>query len=113
MIPIRDDQPCTTFPYVNYLIIAANLAAFGYEISVGAHGRGALGELFHQYGATPHNFELAFSGSASYTVSGVFLTIFTSMFLHSGWLHLIGNLWVLCIFGDNSEDHLGHLVYPR
>src|SRR6266581_4945606 len=112
MFPIRDDQPRSTFPYVNYFIIAVNLAAFGYEISVGTHGRGALSDLLHQYGVTPHNFELAFSGSSPYTISGVFLTIFTSMFLHSGWLHLIGNLWVLWIFGDNIEDHLGHVVYP-
>ncbi len=112
MFPIRDDQPRSTFPYVNYFIIAVNLAAFGYEISVGTHGRGALSDLLHQYGVTPHNFELAFSGSSPYTISGVFLTFFTSMFLHSGWLHLIGNLWVLWIFGDNIEDHLGHVVYP-
>jgi len=113
MIPIRDDQPCSTFPYVNYVIIAANVAVFAYELSVGGHDRGALFDLIKQYGTIPHNFELAFSGGyAQLTIPGVFLTILTSMFMHASVLHLLGNVWVLWIFGDNIEDHLGHFVYP-
>src|SRR6266566_526351 len=111
MFPIRDDQPRTTFPWVNYCIIAANVAAFGYEISLGLHSR-ALFDLWTRYGAVPHNFELGFSGSSQITISGALLTILTSMFLHGSVLHVLGNVWVLWIFGDNIEDHLGHVVYP-
>jgi membrane associated rhomboid family serine protease len=111
MIPIRDDQPCSSFAWVNYFIIAANLAVFGYEISLGLHSR-ALYEFWARHGVVPHNFELAFSGSAQITISGVFLTILTSMFLHGSVLHLLGNVWVLWIFSDNIEDHLGHAIYP-
>jgi membrane associated rhomboid family serine protease len=92
MIPIRDDQPCSSFAWVNYFIIAANIAVFGYEISLGLHTR-ALYEFWVRRGVVPHNFELAFSGSAQITISGVFLTILTSMFLHGSVLHLLGNVW--------------------
>jgi len=110
MIPIRDDQPRTITPWVNYLIIAANIAVFGYEISLGLRSR-ELADFFTQYGVVPHNFELAFSGSGQVTIGGAFLTILTSMLIHGSVLHLFGNLWVLWIFGDNIEDHCGHGAY--
>ena len=62
MIPIRDDQPRSTIPYVNYFIIAVNVAVFAYEISVGLHDRRAPSDLFQQFGTIPHNFALAISG---------------------------------------------------
>ena len=111
MFPIRDDQPRTLVPWVNYLIIGANLAVFGYEISLGLRSR-ELADFFFQYGVIPHNFQTAFSGSGQVTVAGAFLTILTSMFIHGSVLHLLGNLWVLWIFGDNIEDHCGHALYP-
>ena len=111
MFPIRDDQPRTLVPWVNYLIIAANLTVFGYEISLGLHSR-ELADFYLKYGVIPHNFELAFSGSGQVTIGGAFLTILTSMFVHGSILHLLGNVWVLWIFGDNIEDHCGHIVYP-
>src|SRR5260370_21751924 len=112
MIPIRDDQARSTIPYVNYFIIALNVAVFACEISVGLHDRRALNDLFQQFGTIPHNFELAISGGyAQLTIPSVFVTIFTSMFMHASVLHLLGNMWVLWIFGDNIEDHLGHFVY--
>jgi len=111
MLPIRDDQPCTTTPWVNYFIIAANVTVFGYQLSLGLHSR-ELYEFYARFGAVPHNFELAFAGSGQVTLIGAFLTILTSMFVHGSVLHLLGNVWVLWIFGDNIEDHLGHVIYP-
>ena len=111
MIPIRDDQPCTTTPWVNYFIIAANVTVFGYQLSLGLHSR-ELYEFYARFGAVPHNFELAFAGSGQVKLIGTFLTILTSIFVHGSVLHLLGNVWVLWIFGDNIEDHLGHVIYP-
>src|SRR5690349_5279811 len=110
MIPLRDDQPRTTVPYVTYSIIAGNLAVFGYEISVWMQGPQAWYEFLLHYAEIPQHFQLAFQGS-QYTIGGVALTIFTSMFIHGGWLHVLGNMWFLWIFGDNIEDHFGHATY--
>jgi len=111
MIPLRDDQPCKSFAFVNYSIIAVNLAVFGYEMSVRARGYPAWRDMLMRYGTVPHHFELAFTGSSQYTISGAFLSILTAMFMHASILHIIGNMWVLWIFGDNIEDHLGHIEY--
>ena len=65
----------------------------------------------YQFGVVPRHFELALAGSSRYALPVLVLTIFTSMFLHGGWLHIIGNMWFLWIFGDNIEDYLGHSLY--
>ena len=111
MFPIRDDQPSFSTPFVNYFIIGLNIVAFLFELSIGMEGRRATNALMFQFGVVPLHFERALAGSTSYTIPGTFLTIFTSMFLHGGWFHIIGNLWWLWIFGDNVEDHLGHFKY--
>jgi len=108
MIPIRDDQPRFSTPYVNYFIVGLNTLAFLYELSIQASGRHALDRFVYQFGVVPTHVELAL---AHLNVSGAFLPILTSMFLHGGWLHIIGNMWFLWIFGDNIEDHLGHFSY--
>ena len=112
MFPIRDDQPRTTIPYVNYSIILVNVGVFAYEFYLRIQDPKALYSLYYQFGTIPHNFQLAFSGDSQLTVPGVFFTILSSMFMHVSVLHLVGNMWVLWIFGDNIEDHLGHAVYP-
>ena len=112
MIPLRDDQPRTTIPYVNYSIIAINLAVFGFEVWARFNDPPALRSFFARYAEVPNHFQLAFGGSSEFTIGAAFLTIFTSMFMHAGWLHVLGNMWFLWIFGDNIEDHLGHVVYP-
>lgn len=110
MIPLRDDQPRTTRPYVTYSIIALNLAVFAYEVSISLQGPQAWYAFLMRYAEIPQHFQLAFQGS-QYTIGGVFLTVFTSMFIHGGWLHVLGNMWFLWIFGDNVEDHFGHATY--
>src|SRR5579862_7066706 len=111
MIPIRDDQPRFSTPYVTYFIIALNAVVFVFELSIGTQGHRALNGLIYQFGVVPQHFELAIQGSRRYDLPGQSLTILTSMFLHGGWLHIIFNMWFLWIFGDNIEDHLGHFSY--
>lgn len=111
MIPIRDDQPRFSTPYVTYFIIALNVVVFLFELAVQMQGPRALNSLVDQFGVVPHHFELALAGSSRYDIAGQSLTILTSMFLHGGWLHIIFNMWFLWIFGDNIEDHLGHFLY--
>jgi membrane associated rhomboid family serine protease len=111
MIPIRDDQPRFSTPYVNYFIIGLNILVFLFELSVGTQGRPALNDLVYQFGVVPVHFERGLAGSTRYPLSADFMTILTSMFLHGGWLHIIGNMWFLWIFGDNIEDYLGHFKY--
>ena len=108
MLPLRDDQPRTTVPYVTLSIIAINLAVFGYELSLSEQNHQIF---FSTYAEVPHYFQLALNGVQGYSLGNAFLTIFTSMFMHAGWLHVLGNMWFLWIFGDNIEDHLGHAMY--
>lgn len=103
MIPLRDRNPSGRFPLVTILLIIANAAVFIYQLSLGAK----LPPFFYRYALIPaHIFSL---GEAPGITPGVhFFPFLTSMFLHGGWLHVIGNMWYLWIFGDNVEDRLGH-----
>ena len=111
MIPIRDDTPRYSTPYVTYFIIALNVVVFLFELSVGMQGQRALNSMIYQFGVVPRHFERAVASGAAFRVPALFLSILTSMFLHGGWLHVIGNMWFLWIFGDNIEDYLGHFRY--
>ena len=108
MIPIRDDTPRYSTPYVNYFLIALNVLVFLFEISLAPPTRQAF---IFQFGVTPVRV-LGALGMASVNVPHASaVPLLTSMFLHASWLHLIGNMWVLWIFGDNIEDYLGHFPY--
>jgi membrane associated rhomboid family serine protease len=111
MIPIRDDTPRFSTPYITYFIIALNVAVFAFELSVGGQSHGALNALIYQFGVVPVHFERAIAGTSNASLPALSLTILTSMFLHAGWLHIIGNMWFLWIFGDNIEDYIGHFPY--
>src|SRR5438270_7526601 len=106
MIPIRDDVPRTSTPYINYFLIAANVLMFLFEVSLDARSRAAF---IFQFGVVPLQVDRGLLGAAPLDVA--FIPILTSMFLHASWLHIIANMWALWIFGDNIEDHLGHLRY--
>ena len=110
MIPIRDDTPRYSTPYVTYFIIGLNVLVFLFELSVEAQGPRALSSLIQQFGVVPRHFLRAIGGHGA-SLPNLLLPIFTSMFLHAGWAHIIGNMWFLWIFGDNIEDHLGHFVF--
>ena len=103
MIPLRDANPSRSRPWVTTLLVAINLAAFLYELSLGK----GLDQFLRQFGAVPVDISLQYG-------DGRFLAVWplvTSMFLHGGWLHLVGNMLFLWIFGDNVEDRFGHLRY--
>ena len=91
MIPLRDVIPSHTTPVVTILVIALNALVFLYELSLGPRAQAAFMQFF---GVVPAALEPA--------------TLVTSMFLHGGWLHVLGNMLYLWIFGDNVEDRLGH-----
>jgi membrane associated rhomboid family serine protease len=111
MIPIRDDTPRFSTPFVTYFIIALNTLVFLFELSVSQQGRGALNGLIYHFGVVPLRFDHILAAWPASSLTGLFLPIVTSMFLHASWLHLIGNMWFLWIFGDNIEDYLGHFSY--
>ena len=112
MFPIRDDQPRYSTPWVNYFIIGLNTVVFLlFELPVQMQGSRASNLLLQNFGLIPHDLTRALAGVPNYPLPANLLTIFTSMFLHGGWLHIIFNMWFLWIFGDNIEDYLGHFTY--
>src|SRR5579864_5692595 len=108
MLPLRDDQPRYSTPYVTYFLIALNLVIFFFEWSLDPK---SLKALIFQFGIVPSHLTAFLAGSPKYPLVAVVLPFFTSMFLHGGWMHVIGNMWFLYIFGDNVEDYLGHFKY--
>lgn len=104
MIPLRDNIPSSRTPYLNYAIIVLNSVAFFLELSLGPYLPAALQVL----GFVPARLLLLTDAG---DVTAAVTTMFTSMFLHAGWLHLIGNMWTIYIFGDNVEDTLGRGRY--
>jgi membrane associated rhomboid family serine protease len=105
MIPFRDNIPSRTFPFVNVSLIVLNVLAFFYELSLGR----AIVPFVETFGVIPARVTLA--SELPISLSAVVIPFFTSIFLHGGWMHLIGNMWYLWIFGDNVEDRLGHTKY--
>ncbi len=105
MIPLRDENPANTVPTVTRALIAVNAIAFLLELAAGPQ----IAPIFFAWGLVPHRIALAFAGAEP--LPPALATVFTSMFLHGGWVHLIGNMWYLWIFGDNIEDRLGHVGY--
>lgn len=108
MIPLHDDNPTERTPIVTIAFIATCVLVFFYQASLSA----GSGETFvFQYGAIP---ALVF-GEAESPEMGIaipaYATLITSMFLHGGWMHLIGNMLYLWVFGNNIEDVMGHAKY--
>ena len=108
MLPIRDDQPRYSTPLVTWFLIALNLLIFVFEASLDQR---SLNALIHQFGVIPSHLGALLAGSHRFPLAVVALPFFTSMFLHWSWMHVIGNMWFLYIFGDNVEDYLGHFKY--
>ena len=100
MIPIRDEIKTHRTPIVNYALVVINVLVFLWMFL----NSGNLESIYYEYALIPSNF-----------LNGIDLgdvkDIFTSMFMHGGWMHLIGNMLYLWIFGDNIEDRLGHIGY--
>ncbi len=108
MIPLKDDNPTQAVPFVTIVLIAANVAAFVWEMSLPTADRAAAITNLAVIPAEiarlgPGRFQgLPFQG----------MTLFTAMFLHGGPLHLLGNMLYLWIFGNNIEDVMGHVRFP-
>jgi membrane associated rhomboid family serine protease len=100
MFPLRDTIPSRHFPIMNWLLLAANGLVFFFELSLSNAG---LNELVGTFGIVPARLA---AGQPLFAIS-----LFTSMFLHGGWLHFISNMWILFIFGDNVEDRMGSIPY--
>ncbi len=94
MFPLKDTQPSYTRPVVTITLIVINLLVFLFEFTLGPR---TLNAFVEYYGLVPDQFHVS--------------RIFTSMFLHGSWMHVLGNMWFLWIFGDNIEDLLGHGKY--
>jgi membrane associated rhomboid family serine protease len=100
MFPLYDTVRSRRFPVVNLMLILINIVAFLYEIQMDAS---TLKEFIFEWGLIPARL----LGNPS----TAWRTIFTSMFLHGGWFHIINNMWVLFIFGDNVEARMGGIRY--
>ena len=116
MFPVKDDNPQLLTPVVTYGLIAANVLAW-----IGLQGLGTEASLAQSLcklglipgellGSAPAGTQVPLGPRAVCVLSGQpnWLTPVSSMFLHGGWLHLIGNMWFLWLFGDNVEDSMGH-----
>jgi len=106
MLPLRDENPTEIFPAVTISLIGINVLIFFYELSLGYR----VNEFVHALGAVPyeiiHGIDIPPLG-----VLPVQFNLLTSMFLHGGWVHLLGNMLYLWIFGNNVEDSMGHLRF--
>jgi membrane associated rhomboid family serine protease len=139
MIPIGDSPRTHTTAWVNYLLLAANVAVFLYMLTLStalpatralevdqflqqrnsvcaglAASPTELDRFFCEWGLQPREFLNAFDSGADIggqSALAVMLTLVTSVFLHAGWLHILGNMLFLWVFGDNIEDRLGHVAY--
>jgi len=106
MIPLKDINPTRTTPFVNIALIVANVLVFFYQVSLPP----PAAEAFVLSHATiPMLFPKFLMGAVGFGVA--FQPLFTSMFLHGGLMHLLGNMLFLWIFGDNVEDDFGHIRY--
>jgi membrane associated rhomboid family serine protease len=108
MLPIRDDQPRYSTPWVTRFLIALNLLIFLFEAALDQR---SLNALIFQFGVVPSHLAALLAGSVKYPAAVVAIPFLTSLFLHGSWMHVIGNMWFLYIFGDNVEDYLGHFKY--
>ncbi len=106
MIPLRDVNKSKTIPFVNYILIAACGLVFLLESSMSEE---SLGLFIHRFAVNPERV----SGVVFQHHLSIYplIPLVTSMFLHGGWMHLVGNMLYLYVFGDNVEDRIGHLGY--
>ena len=105
MIPIHDSVPSRHVPFVVHLLIGTNVGLFLFLIQQ-PHDR--ILELVTVFGTIPSRLNWSTMVGDPVAAGAALLSLLTSMFLHGGWMHLIGNMWILWLFGDNVEDRLGH-----
>ena len=110
MIPLKDDVPSQSTPFVTYALIALNVLVYLYQFSLSLDARGPGAEAFEsfimEFGVVPCRLTGACATADQFPHPAA--TIFSAMFLHANLLHVLGNMLYLWIFGDNVEDSLGH-----
>lgn len=106
MLPLRDNIPSSRFPIVTLGLILLNVVIFIHELKL----RSGLGEFLLQAGIIPVRYTVP-EVARQFSLREQAFPFITTMFLHGGWIHLIGNMWTLWIFGDNVEDRLGRARY--
>jgi membrane associated rhomboid family serine protease len=106
MFPLYDDAPRYSTPYINYFLLALNTLVFLFETTLSPRG---LDQFAAVFGTVPSHVTALLHGSRD-PISAL-VPLFTSMFIHANWEHLIFNMWFLYLFGDNVEDYLGHFRY--
>ena len=107
MIPLRDNIPSSTYPYVTVALLSVNIAVFLYQITLGLDGV----ELFiYKTAAIPLEITSRTDIGPSSLVPLPY-TLLTAMFVHGGLIHIVGNMLFLWIFGDNVEDRFGHVLF--
>ncbi len=102
MLPLRDDIPSSRFPGATVALIVINVVVFLRELKLGP----GLEDMMIQFAVIPARYTKP-EVAELFTLSQQIFSFFSSMFLHGGWIHLLGNMWTLWIFGDNVEDRLG------
>ncbi len=108
MFPLKDDQPRYSTPYVNGFLIGINILIYSFQfLQLLQDPRGA-DAFMREYAEVPAHLAAFLGGSHRYTLQQVVLPFFTSMFLHGGWMHVLGNMWFLWLFGNNVESGMGH-----
>ena len=108
MIPYRDNIPCLNTPWVTWSLIMLN---FGIFLIVSFLPQTALQQLFHFYGLVPARYTSPEWAARVGLPADDFAPFITHMFLHGSWLHVLFNMWMLWIFGDNVEDRMGALRF--
>ncbi|MDD2619818.1 MAG: rhomboid family intramembrane serine protease [Syntrophomonadaceae bacterium] len=102
MFPLRDSTPSENFPIVTVILILVNIVIFYSTTTLGLQG---MENLFALFGLVPAYY-------SQYQVSPIgYLPFLTSIFLHGSWMHVIGNMWILWLFGDNLEDRMGKVRF--
>ncbi len=108
MVPIRDDNPITTTPYVTYAFIALNVLVFLYEATLSGPN---LESLFQSFAVVPRDLSTSFHTGFNTPHVSEWGTLISAEFLHAGFFHVAGNMLYLWVFGNNVEDQLGHVKF--
>lgn len=108
MVPLQDRNPTTRTAYVTYALVLINILVFVYELTLSPQ---ELAAFFREWAVVPAELTASFRGEATSSLRPEWVTLFTSQFLHGGFLHLGGNMLFLWVFGNNVEDRLGHVRY--
>ena len=106
MIPIRDTQPSNNVPVVTYFLMGIHLLVFLLQLQIGLNDD----VFFYLYGLVPAKYTVP-DVSRHFSLINQVFSLLSYMFLHGGFLHFIGNMWFLYVFGDNVEDHFGALRF--